>query len=47
VTPIRTVDGVAGCDRTPGPVTDAVQSGFFDVVERATDGYAEWFTFVD
>jgi NAD(P)H-dependent FMN reductase len=44
VTPIRTVDGVTVGEGTAGPVTDAIQSRFFDVVERATDDSAELFT---
>ena len=47
VTPIRTVDDVTIGEGTKGPVTDDVQSRFFDVVERQTDDHDEWFTYVE
>ena len=46
VTPIKTVDNVTIGEGSRGPVTEAVQSAFFDVVERRVDDYEEWFTFV-
>ena len=47
VTPIRSVDDVAVGDGTRGPVTEAVQARFFDVVRRRVDDYEEWFTHVE
>lgn len=44
VTPIRQVDNVTVGER--GPVTEEIQSRFFDVVERRTDDYDEWFSYV-
>lgn len=46
VTPISTIDEVSIGDGTPGPVTTEIQSRFFDVVNRRTDAYDEWFTTV-
>ncbi len=46
VTPIRKVDNVIIGDGSRGPVTEAVQSRFFEVVERETDAHEEWFTYV-
>jgi branched-chain amino acid aminotransferase len=47
VTPIRTVDDNVIGDGSRGPVTEAIQSRFFDVVERRTDEYDDWFTYVE
>ncbi|ADD04531.1 branched-chain amino acid aminotransferase [Natrialba magadii ATCC 43099] len=46
VTPIRKIDNVTIGDGSRGPVTEDVQSRFFDVVERTTDEYDEWFQYV-
>ncbi|KMT45696.1 hypothetical protein EL22_28590 [Halostagnicola sp. A56] len=46
VTPIRKVDNVVIGDGTRGPVTEELQSKFFEVVERRTDEYDEWFDYV-
>lgn len=46
MTPIRKVDNVVIGDGSRGPVTEDIQSEFFDVVERKTDAYDEWFTYV-
>jgi len=46
VTPIRTVDNVEIGDGGRGPVTEEIQSKFFEVVERRTDDHDEWFTYV-
>lgn len=46
VTPIRSVDDIEIGDGGRGPVTDEIQSMFFDVVNRRTDAYDEWFTYV-
>ncbi|MDG5818831.1 branched-chain amino acid transaminase [Natronococcus sp. A-GB7] len=46
VTPIRKVDNVVIGDGGRGPVTEEIQSKFFEVVERRTDEYDEWFTYV-
>jgi len=46
VTPIRKVDNVQIADGTRGPITEDLQSAFFDLVERKTDAHDEWFTYV-
>ena len=46
VTPISDVDGVEIDEGTRGPVTEAIQSRFFDVVERRVDAHDDWFTYV-
>jgi branched-chain amino acid aminotransferase len=46
VTPIRKVDNVTIGDGSRGPVTEELQSAFFDLVERRTDEHDEWFTYV-
>ncbi|GAB3028776.1 branched-chain amino acid transaminase [Natronobiforma cellulositropha] len=46
VTPIRQVDNVEIGSGSRGPVTEAIQQRFFEVVERRTDEYDEWFTYV-
>jgi len=46
VTPIRSVDDNEIGPGTKGPVTDDVQSQFFDLVEGKLDGYDDWFTYV-
>mgnify|MGYP006272422707 FL=1 len=46
VTPIRQVDNVQIADGTRGPVTEDLQSAFFDLVERQTDAHDDWFTYV-
>ncbi|MFC4438938.1 MULTISPECIES: branched-chain amino acid transaminase [Natrialbaceae] len=46
VTPIRKVDNVTIADGSRGPVTEEIQSKFFEVVERRTDEYDEWFRYV-
>jgi len=46
VTPIRTVDDVEIGSGSRGPVTEELQQRFFDVVERRTDDYDEWFSYV-
>ncbi|ELY53496.1 branched-chain amino acid aminotransferase [Natronococcus amylolyticus DSM 10524] len=46
VTPIRKVDNVVIGDGDRGPVTEDIQSKFFEVVERRTDEYDDWFTYV-
>ncbi|ELY93300.1 branched-chain amino acid aminotransferase [Natrialba hulunbeirensis JCM 10989] len=46
VTPIRKIDNVVIGDGSRGPVTEDIQSRFFDVVERTTDEYDEWFQYV-
>ena len=47
VTPIRKVDNVEIGDGGRGPVTEEIQSRFFDVVNRRTDDYDEWFEYVE
>jgi branched-chain amino acid aminotransferase len=46
VTPIRQVDNVEIGTGTKGPVTEDVQSTFFDMVEGRVDAYGDWFTHV-
>lgn len=46
VTPIRRVDNVTIGAGTRGPITEEIQSRFFDVVYRRTDAYEDWFTYV-
>jgi branched-chain amino acid aminotransferase len=46
VTPIRRVDNVEIGDGGRGPVTEELQTAFFDLVERRTDDHDEWFTYV-
>jgi branched-chain amino acid aminotransferase len=46
VTPIRKVDNVQVDDGTRGPVTEELQTAFFDLVERRTDDHDDWFTYV-
>ncbi|MFB6118880.1 branched-chain amino acid transaminase [Halosegnis sp.] len=46
VTPIRKVDNVVIGEGTRGPVTEELQSAFFEVVERRTDDHDEWFDYV-
>ena len=47
VTPVRTVDDNVIGEGTRGPVTEDIQSRFFDVIERRTDDYDDWFTYVE
>jgi len=47
VTPIRSVDDNVIGEGTRGPVTEAIQSRFFDVVERRIEEYDDWFTYVE
>jgi len=44
VTPIRSVDDNVVGEGTKGPVTDEIQTQFFDLVEGNLDGYDDWFT---
>jgi branched-chain amino acid aminotransferase len=47
VTPIRQVDNVEIGEGTRGPVTEDLQSRFFEVIERRTEDHDEWFTYVE
>ncbi len=47
ITPIRQVDNVEIGNGGRGPVTEELQSRFFDVVNRRTDDHDEWFTYVE
>jgi branched-chain amino acid aminotransferase len=47
VTPIRSVDDTEIGDGTKGPVTDDIQSRFFEIVETQPEAYADWFTPVE
>jgi branched-chain amino acid aminotransferase len=46
VTPIRSVDDNEIGAGTKGPVTDEIQSRFFDILEEAPAEYDDWFKFV-
>lgn len=46
VTPIRSVDDTTIGSGTKGPVTDDIQTKFFEIVEERPDEYADWFTMV-
>ena len=46
VTPIRSVDDNQIGAGTKGPVTDEIQTKFFDILEEAPEEYDDWFTFV-
>ena len=46
VTPIRSVDDNEIGEGTKGPVTDEIQTKFFDILEEAPPEYDDWFTFV-
>ena len=46
VTPIRKVDNVQIADGSRGPITEDLQTAFFDLVERRTDAHDDWFTYV-
>jgi branched-chain amino acid aminotransferase len=43
VTPIRSVDDNQIGPGTKGPVTDEIQTTFFDILDEAPDEYADWF----
>jgi branched-chain amino acid aminotransferase len=44
VTPIRSVDDNVIGEGTKGPVTDDIQTRFFEVIEDAPEAYDDWFT---
>ncbi|MFB6308560.1 MAG: branched-chain amino acid transaminase [Haloarculaceae archaeon] len=44
VTPIRSVDDNEIGAGTKGPVTDEIQSTFFEIVDQQPEEYADWFT---
>ena len=46
VTPIREVDGRAIGGGTRGPITERLQSLYFDLVHGRHEGHREWFTLV-
>ncbi|PSQ52843.1 branched-chain amino acid transaminase [Halobacteriales archaeon SW_8_65_20] len=46
VTPIKQVDNVTIGEGTRGPVTEELQTAFFDLVERESDDHDEWFSYV-
>jgi branched-chain amino acid aminotransferase len=47
VTPIRSVDDNQIGNGTKGPVTDEIQTKFFEIVEEQPPEYEEWFTPVE
>lgn len=46
VTPINRVDHVTIGSGSRGPITEELQSRFFDVIERRTEDYEQWFSYV-
>ena len=46
VTPIKQVDNVTIGEGTRGPITEELQTAFFDLVERESDEHDEWFSYV-
>lgn len=46
LTPIRVVDDVTIGNGSRGPVTEDLQTAFFDLVEGRTDDHDDWFTHV-
>ncbi|MEF8757357.1 MAG: branched-chain amino acid transaminase, partial [Halobacteriales archaeon] len=44
VTPIKSVDDTEVGPGEKGPITDEIQTRFFEIVERRTDDYEDWFT---
>jgi branched-chain amino acid aminotransferase len=44
VTPVREIDGYVIGAGTRGPITEALQTAYFDVVNGRTDTHAEWLT---
>lgn len=46
ITPIRAVDDVVIGDGKPGPITEELQSTFFEVVECRSDDYDAWLTYI-
>ncbi len=46
VTPIRELDGRKIGDGTPGPITKALQSRYFDAVEGRSENHEDWLTYV-
>lgn len=44
VTPIRSVNDTPVGQGSKGPITDDIQTTFFDIVEERNDAYNEWFT---
>jgi branched-chain amino acid aminotransferase len=47
VTPIRELDNRPIGEGTRGPITEQLQSLFFDVVHGRADKYKHWLTFID
>jgi branched-chain amino acid aminotransferase len=43
VTPVRSVDDNVVGEGTKGPITDEIQTKFFDIVEEAPEAYGDWF----
>ena len=47
VTPIREIDNRKIGNGTPGPLTQALQSAYFDLVKGNAEGHSEWLTYVN
>ncbi|MEF8853198.1 MAG: aminotransferase class IV, partial [Haloarculaceae archaeon] len=46
VTPVRSVDDNVVGAGTKGPVTDEIQTEFFELVEGKLEGHDDWFRYV-
>jgi branched-chain amino acid aminotransferase len=46
VTPIRELDRIAIGSGTRGPITEKIQTAFFDIVNGKNPKYAHWLTLV-
>jgi branched-chain amino acid aminotransferase len=46
VTPVRSIDKIAVGDGTRGPITEAIQRAFFDVINGARPDTHGWLTYV-
>jgi branched-chain amino acid aminotransferase len=47
ITPIRSVDKITIGNGRRGPVTEAIQRAFFDIIEGAAPDRHGWLTYVD
>lgn len=46
ITPVREVDDRALGEGNPGPITQAIQGTFFDIVKGRNDEYREWLSYL-
>jgi branched-chain amino acid aminotransferase len=47
ITPVREIDDRPIGSGKPGPVTQALQTLFFDIVKGKHEGYGEWLDWVE